>query len=440
MRKSKHRTIYALIIVAAILAISFSPQMQSYFLLPEKYRISVGDEFNLPLLLPEKLINNLTLQLLDENGILTEDFKVSNTKQMENSGSYIAKLNLFGFIPLKELQVDVMPQIKVYPSGHSIGVVLKEQGVMVVGFSPIINELGKEVNPAQEKGILIGDIISKINNRSVGSDQELAEIINEISLEEKQIQLEIIRNGQKMEFFLKPVKCKDNGRYRIGLYVRDTAAGIGTMTFFEPIDGKYGALGHVIANVDITEKLDQGVGKIISASIQRIKHGKKGFPGEKIGNFSNNNLISGIIIKNTDFGIYGTLDKLPSTSYYSEPLPVAYANQIKPGKAHILTVLEGDKVEKFEIEIERVIPHSRNNGKGLVIKITDPELINKTGGIVQGMSGSPIIQEGKLVGAVTHVFVQDPTRGYGILAEWMIEEAGLIPEELVTNTVLSSVS
>ncbi|WP_051534272.1 SpoIVB peptidase [Desulfitibacter alkalitolerans] len=437
MRKSIFSRVYAFIIIAAILAISFSPQMQSYFLLPTNQRLSVGDEFNLPLVFPKKIVNNLKMQIHDESGLI-ESLNLSGAKEFNRSGKYTAKLSLFGLIPLKEIVVDVVPEIKVYPSGHSIGVFLRAQGVMVVGFSPVTNDVGMEVQPARDQGIQIGDIISKINNQPVGSDKELAELIDKYGSSDKQITLQVIRNGLKMDFYLEPIKCGDTDRYRIGLYVRDTAAGIGTLTFFEPDKGKYGALGHVIANVDIKEELKDGMGRIMSASIQKINQGKKGFPGEKIGSFSSNSSLSGVIMKNCNLGIYGVLDKIPTNTYYSEPIPVAYANQITPGTAHILTVLEGDKIEKFEIEIERVISHQRPNGKGLVIKVTDKKLIEKTGGIIQGMSGSPIIQNGKLIGAVTHVFVQEPTRGYGILAEWMIEEIGIIPEELVTDSVLSA--
>lgn len=438
MRKSKFSRIYAFIIIAIVLAISFSPQMQSYFLLPTTQKLSVGDEFNLPLVFPKKLVNNIKMQIYDESGLIDSLDLSSGTKDFLDSGNYTAKLSLFGVIPLKEIKVDVVPQVKVYPSGHSIGVVLKAQGVMVVGFSPVTSENRTEIEPAKDQGIQIGDIISKINGQAVGSDRELAELIDKYGKSGKQLSLEVIRNGLRMDFFLEPVKCGDTGRYRIGLYVRDTAAGIGTLTFIEPSNGKYGALGHVIANADIKEELEHGMGRIISASIQTINLGRKGYPGEKVGSFSTDKALSGVIMKNCNLGIYGVLDTIPKDIYYSEPMPVAYANQIKLGTAHILTVLEGDTIEKFEIQIEKVIAHQKPNGKGLVLKVTDKRLIEKTGGIIQGMSGSPIIQDGKLIGAVTHVFVQDPTRGYGILAEWMVEEVGIIPEELVTDSVLSA--
>lgn len=428
MRKSKYKKIYAGLIITTILLISFSPQMTSYFFLPINHKITVGDELRLPLVFPENIINNISLKLYDDNGFINSlDFSSKN--KFHKSGSYKGKLSLFGFIPIKEIQVDVVPEVKVYPSGHSIGVVLSSQGVMVVGFSSIKDKMGKELNPAKEQGILIGDIISTINNKPVSSDKELAELINQFAQGNKPINMEIIRNKEIIKLTVKPIKCNDTGRYRIGLYVRDTAAGIGTLTFYEPVHGRYGALGHLISNTEINEQLEDGVGKIISATILKINYAKKGFPGEKVGNFSTKSNLSGIILRNTTFGIFGVLDKFPANTYYSEPIPVAYASQIKTGRAEILTVVEGDKIDKFEIEIEKVIPYYKQSGKGLVIKVTDSKLLNKTGGIVQGMSGSPIIQDGKLVGAVTHVFVQDPTRGYGILAEWMLEEIDLIPKE-----------
>ncbi|MEW6621647.1 MAG: SpoIVB peptidase [Bacillota bacterium] len=440
MRKSKYKEIYAAVIIVFILLFSFSPPMQSYLTLPGKCRISVGDTLNVPLVFPDRLVKNLWVKLLDEHGLVDKySYDLVEKKEFLISGKYKAQLTLWGLIPIKHIDVDVFPQIKVYPAGHSIGVVLKAQGVMVIGYSAVNGGPGIELYPAKEQGIQIGDIIYSVNQRPVGSDYELASLIAELAKTEKHLTLGIIRNGLKMDFTVKPVECQETNTYRIGLYVRDTAAGVGTLTFYDGQTSQYGALGHVIANADLSSQLNDGMGKIVSASIQGINHGKKGFPGEKIGSFTSNSLLSGIILKNCQYGIYGVLDKLPINKYYDKPIPVAYTNQIKTGPANILTVLEGEKIEEFEILVEKIIPYQKQSGKGLVIRITDPILLAKTGGIIQGMSGSPIIQDGKLIGAVTHVFVQDPTRGYGIPAEWMLQELNMFPKD-VMDSMLSRAS
>ncbi len=420
-------------LIALILTVGFSPQMQSYYRISANHKISIGDTFGLSLVFPDRMLKYVRMSLKDENGFKEKILLgLNKTAKFARSGIYQGKLSLFGIIPLKNIKVNVLPAVKVYPSGHSIGVLVKAQGVMVVGFSGIDIQNNKVVFPAKEQGVQIGDIISKANNVPIKSDKELEKLINQTVKENKQLRLEIIRNGSIIKLNVKPEKSLETERNRIGLYVRDTAAGVGTLTFIEPSYKGYGALGHMIANTEINEQLNEGMGKIVSASINRIVMGKKGIPGEKIGNFNSHDIISGAILKNSTYGIYGILDVPPLSYYYREPLPIAYAGQIEEGSAHILTVLEGDQIEKFTIEIEKVLPYQKPTGKGLVIKVTDRDLLARTGGIVQGMSGSPIIQNGRLVGAITHVFIQDPTRGYGILAEWMIEEIGTITQELLS--------
>ena len=195
------------------------------------------------------------------------------------------------------------------------------------------------------------------------------------------------------------------------------------MTFYEPLTGAYGALGHVITDSYTKKPIVIRSGEIVSANISGINSGQRGLPGEKLGTFLDGNDELGMITKNCEFGIYGTLNHLPKNIYFQEPIPVATSRQVKLGKALMYTVVEGGKIERFDIEIEHVSYQSRPASKGLIIKVVDPRLLRLTGGIVQGMSGSPIIQNGCLVGAVTHVFVNDPKKGYGVLAEWMINEA-----------------
>lgn len=209
----------------------------------------------------------------------------------------------------------------------------------------------------------------------------------------------------------------------LGLYVEDPAAGVGTLTFYDRTSGTFAALGHRITELGGQRRVWLEGGKIVAARISGIEQGQRGSPGEKIGTFSGPDDIIGTIASNTRFGLFGKLETdLPE----GEEVPVALAHQVHTGPARILTVVQGSTVQEFSVEIVRVYRQLRPHDKGLVIKVTDPQLLSLTGGIVQGMSGSPIIQDGRLVGAVTHVFVNDPTRGYGVLAEWMLEEMNAV--------------
>ena len=344
-----------------------------------------------------------------------------------NPGTLNVQLRLFGVIPVKNMVMNVVPQHQVIPGGQSIGVMLKSKGILVVGYSAMEGRKGQS-NPAKDAGLKVGDIIVSANGREINSEKGIAKIIDDAGQRGTPVVLKIKRGGRTSNVKIKPEYCDETLRYRVGLYIRDNTAGVGTMTFYEPESRVYGALGHVVSSGS-EQRIDIKDGRIVEANIQGINQGKKGHPGEKIGIFLDNGNIDGKINKNTVYGIFGQLAKpIRGDFFYDRPVSVAYANQIKEGPAKILTVVNGNKIDQFDIQILKIMPHQQANGKGLVIKITDKELIDLTGGIVQGMSGSPIIQDGKLIGAVTHVFVNDPTQGYGVLAEWMLWESGLLNE------------
>ncbi|WP_333594863.1 SpoIVB peptidase, partial [Anaerospora hongkongensis] len=356
-------------------------------------------------------------------------FSLSRPVSLEsvNRGKATVDFKLLGLIPVRTVEVDVLPSLKIVPGGHSIGVVLHSQGVIVVGISPVLSTNDQYVTPAKDGGIVVGDVMLSINGNPVQSDAQVAELIDESGRNKQPIDVLIKRGDNRLHVSLTPVLCKDTKRYRIGLYVRDSAAGVGTLTFFEPQSQNYGALGHVITDSDTNQPIDCNQGKIVLATVSGIQHGKRGQPGEKIGVFIEESQLLGDIKKNTPFGIYGNLNTPIENNLYPEALPVASMSQIQTGEAEILTVVDGQTIEKFSIEIQKVNYQEAPEGKGLVIKVTDPRLLDKTGGIVQGMSGSPIIQNGRVIGAVTHVFVHDPTRGYGTFIDWMLMESGLIP-------------
>lgn len=344
-----------------------------------------------------------------------------------NTGSVNLELSLFkGLIPIRQLTVNVLPEMKLVPGGHSIGIKLYDEGVIVVGYYYI--EKDSDVfSPAENSGVLIGDVIVAVNGRRVKDIDMAAEIIK-AEAEKGSLNFTIKRSGEEILKEVTPYLCPNSNEKRIGLYIRDTAAGVGTLTFYDQEKDCYGALGHIITDLDTNTAIDISNGLIVKADIINIKMAQRGQPGEKAGIFREGTDILGTINKNTTFGIYGKIKYIEDyETPYPDPVPLGLAFQVEPGPAEILTVIKGSKIESFKIEIEKVANQNKPVDKGMVIRIVDEKLLGITGGIIQGMSGSPIIQNGRLVGAVTHVFVNDPTRGYGIFAEWMVKEMEFIP-------------
>lgn len=327
-------------------------------------------------------------------------------------------------MPVKQVDVNVLPTLKVIPGGQSIGVKLNTVGVLVVGYHLVETEKGKK-SPGEIAGIKVGDIITRINGKKIEKMSDLSPFIEEAGKTGKPLHLQVLRDKRSFTTKLVPLKDKHDHAYRVGLYIRDSAAGIGTMTFYDPVSQKYGALGHVISDMDTKKPIVVQNGQIMRSTVTSIEKGSSGSPGEKLARFSDEEEVIGNITNNSPFGIFGKLTEPVDNGIMNKPIPIALSNQVKEGPAKMLTVVENDKVEQFDIEIVSTIPQKFPATKGLVIRVTDPRLLKKTGGIVQGMSGSPIIQDGKLVGAVTHVFVNDPTSGYGVHIEWMLNEAGI---------------
>jgi len=344
----------------------------------------------------------------------------------QGSGSVNLQLKLFGIIPLRELTVNVLPEKKLMPGGHSIGVKLHSEGILVVGHH-LVQAGGKGQSPAKDAGIEVGDLIVAIDGVKLLDANQVAELVNRPETVGKSALFEIKRRGQEAAKEVRPLLCQETGRFRIGLYVRDSAAGVGTLTFYDPETMIFGALGHVIADVDTNQAIEIRDGQVVKANIVNIRAARRGHPGEKAGVFQEEQDLLGEIRKNSSFGIFGRLSRIAEVEgSYNRPMPIGLMSQVVPGPAEILTVIEGDSIERFDIEIQRVYQQTRPGDKGMIVRITDERLLESTGGIVQGMSGSPIIQNGRLVGAVTHVFVNDPTRGYGLFIEWMVIESGML--------------
>ncbi len=309
----------------------------------------------------------------------------------------------------------------VIPGGRSIGVKLDVEDVLVVGLEEIRTENGSVVNPGLDAGLQIGDMILAIDGMEVHSADDVISIVG--NTDKKSVRLKVGRKDELRYIDVKPVLSAEDGKYRLGVWVREETAGIGTLTYYRPYDGSFGALGHGITDVETGSILKVADGQLLDARVVSLKEGKKGEPGEIRGIFYEADEPLGSLSRNTEYGLFGYAYTDLSSSEYSQPVYVAEPDEIETGKAYILTTVEENQVEKFDIKIEKINRDSEPSTKSMVIRVTDDRLIEKSGGIIQGMSGSPVVQNGKLVGAVTHVFVNDPTRGYGIFASTMIEQS-----------------
>jgi stage IV sporulation protein B len=425
--RNKKRTIIGCIVIALALLTFSSTPFQQYASFPEKIRMFQGSFAQLSLTMPVTATLTSTdpdiVHVGDDTAPAQVDLHKPLKIQPGKPGE--AKLMLkLGTIPVKTVDVEVLPELKVIPGGQSIGVKLRTMGVLVVGHH-LVESQGKKFSPGEAADVKVGDMITAIDNVNIRSMDEVGKIVDEAGKRGKTLKLQLLRGKQTLTADLKPALDDKDKKYRMGLYIRDSAAGVGTLTFYQPESGKYGALGHVISDMDTGRPITVGEGHVVQSSVTSIEPGKSGAPGEKYATFRNENVKLGTIEKNTPFGIFGIMRKLPEQALENKPIPVALSEQVKPGPAEIYTVVDDQKVEKFKIEIVNVVPQKYPATKGLILKVTDPVLLKKTGGIVQGMSGSPIIQDGKLVGAVTHVFVNDPTSGYGTYIEWMLQDAGI---------------
>ena len=308
--------------------------------------------------------------------------------------------------------------VMVVPMGRAVGIKLFSDGVVVVGLSDISTEQGA-VNPARACGLKEGDIITHINSEEVDSIEEVRAVLQE--LEGESMSIRALRGSKQLQMTAQAVQCSADGSYKLGAWIRDSMAGIGTMTYYQPSSGVFGALGHGISDVDTALLMPLEEGSIMYAEVADVQKGAAGTPGQLHGQFQVSNDL-GELWANTGCGVFGTLED-KSLADGRRPVPAAERSEIQTGPATILSNIRGAQVEEFDIEIVKVFVESPSDSRDYMVKVTDPELLSATGGIVQGMSGSPILQNGKFVGAVTHVLVNDPTSGYAISAERMLSQA-----------------
>ena len=386
-------------------------------LLPNSVIIFEGEELNLKTVVGLKIkrANGTNMPVIQASNLGESE----QSSKYETAGTFELNLNLFGTIPVKEIDVNVIPKTKVVPMGNLIGAKLYTSGVLVVGMSEIQGDDQQKHKPYEGSGIEEGDMIVEMDSKKIANTDELVETVN--SSKGKVIQIKYVRNDETITTSIQPIKSEDN-EYKLGLWVRDAAAGVGTLTFYEPSTGKFAALGHGIVDVDTGDIINIANGELVTSNLVAIKKGEKGTPGEIKGSIDSGVTI-GNISKNTNFGVFGLVSNKNNLNLNgAKEYEVALRSEIQTGEAEIICELENEKKEQYKIEISKIYTSNNYDNKSMMIKITDERLLQKTGGIIQGMSGSPIIQNGKFVGAITNVLVSDPTSGYAIFGDLMVKQ------------------
>ena len=336
----------------------------------------------------------------------------------ESKKNNIIEVSLFDTFKVKEINVDTIKRATVIPVGTVSGLKLYTNGVLIVGMTEIKGLDNKKYKPYEKTNLEEGDIITKVDDIVITDTDKLIETINKS--EGKSVKIKYLKNEQEQVCEITPAKTgKDE--YKLGLWVRDSAAGIGTLSFYEPSTGNFAALGHGITDIDTGELLDISDGEFITTKVVSIIKGKEGTPGKIQGSIEDQTQI-GTIYKNTNYGVYGKItDVLGSHIDLTKEMPVALRDEIKLGDAKILCSLDENEPKEYSIKIEKIFLNNDFDNKSMLIKVTDKELLEKTGGIIQGMSGSPIIQNEKFIGAVTNVLINDPTKGYAIFGDMMVK-------------------
>lgn len=422
--KSKRKKFIIFLIVCFM--VMFVSYLNTFFSLPSEITLLEGQEvvydFKSPFLVNIKADRLGVIKL--NNGDIGKKgsfLRLSNPLSFKTraNGSVKLSMSILGLIPLRTLQVDIIPNKTIIACGNTIGVKLRIDGILVIGISDVETDDGRKSLPSKQSGIRIGDLIDAVNDKKVSNIDEL---IKEVEKSQgKQIKLKFRRGNIVSTADITPVKSVDDRKFHMGLWVRESTAGIGTLTFYDPETKYFGALGHGITDIDTGTLMPVGSGEVLESRILAIKKGKQGSPGELKGVFIEDKNKLGSIKTNCDYGIYGKFNEQAVSKISQKLYPVAVRSQIKEGAATILSNIDGKKVEEYSIEILKVSKQNTEGSKGMIIKVTDKKLLESTGGIVQGMSGSPIIQGGRIIGAVTHVLVNDPTKGYGIFIERMLK-------------------
>lgn len=410
----------SLLIIGVLLG---TPLVVSHFFLPSEIRLRVGEEhtFNFELPLKADIKKNEDIIIKDDQDQFVTTHHVNLNKPLSvtmlEEGRTEVALSFLGIIPLKTVAVQAMPYEELIPCGEVVGIKIDTSGVLVLGVGEFESERGIT---APCKGVIeVGDLITDCNGKEVENKEDFRSIIE--SSEDEAVELAVLHKGQEKHVTIWPCFCPAENQYKIGLWIKDSTQGIGTITYINPRTGSFGALGHGISDSQTHILTPIRSGEIMEVAITHITKGTKGQPGEVSGiiDYDYDSQL-GKIEENQSLGIFGKAEQTFISAQQHQAIPIAFQDEIHEGEAKVMVDLTGEGVKEYAVEIQKVSKYSSEPAKGMVIKIIDEELLGLTNGIIQGMSGSPILQDGKLVGAVTHVFVHDPTRGYGIFIENMI--------------------
>ena len=403
------KTLSALLLIAC--AVTLTAVWSLYDSLPDSYMVT-GEK---------------SLEIMGKIPVFADGLpaRLALSSSLQARAEYDVSLKIFGVVPIKTARVEVVDELYVAPSGAPFGVKLYTSGVIVVGMSEVETSIGKR-NPAADAGILKGDNIVMVDGTQVNSNEAIAAVIERS--DGRSVRVVLMRHGKELVKHLIPALEINEGVYKAGLWVRDSSAGIGTLTFYSPALDMVAGLGHGICDADTGELLPLRGGEIVAAKIFDLQKSSPGAPGELKGRFLEDAVAT--LMQNCEAGVYGRGGK---EIIHENPLRIAMKQEIYTGEAEIITTIDGENPKRYKCVIENVNFSDDNLTQNMIINVTDEELLTKSGGIVQGMSGSPIIQNGKLVGAVTHVFVGEPTRGYGIFAETMYNMALSVEEEYSKN-------
>ena len=382
-------------------------------LVGEDFKIKKGDTLNINSPLPVTAVYNGT--------------ELSSRHTENKDGNFEVNLKMFGIIPFSTANVQIVDQMQVVALGQPFGMKIYTKGVLVVDITAVSTE-SQTKNPAKDGGIEVGDYILSVNSKKISTNEDLLYLVENSG--GKTLKFEILRNKRQLSLYLTPVLSKDTGKYKLGIWVRDSSAGIGTLTFYSPTTNIICGLGHGVCDEDTGEILNLESGEIVSAEIYDVEAGEKGSAGQLKGRLTTE--ILGEIVLNCEGGVYSDATGNFNLSNLTE---IALKTEVKDGKAQILCTVDGKTPELYDCKISLKKGNFSSKTQNLLVEVTDTRLLEATGGIVQGLSGSPILQNGKLVGAVTHVLLDDPTKGYGIFAETMLESAQSVAEEKQLNNV-----
>lgn len=402
MRFLRRKVTFVILSVAFVLMCAFVPYNQIML-------ISNGDV----------LTRSEFEKLTKTNGFVETKYVFAGSDEDGDLNQYNISFKLFNLFNIKNLKVNVVENNKVLVGGDCVGLSLKSNGVIIVGSNYIITKNGN-ISPIVDSGLKIGDVIVSLNGEKVDCLADIQKVLS--NYVDGKIQVVAKRKGEQFETLIKPEFDIQTKSYKLGVWIRDDAMGVGTLTFVEPQTLRFASLGHAIADSDTGQNFDVKKGEVYKCNVVGVKKGQRGVPGEILGLFMQGKNVQGKVDKNCEFGVYGNLDKNCQLTLGKSKIEIGGKLTAKPGKATILTCVDGVNIEEFDVELIKTNYQTGTKNKSMILKITDPDLIEKTGGIVQGMSGSPILQDGKLVGAVTHVFVNDPTKGFGLYVDYMLNE------------------